>query len=417
MEKYRPNLETVLEVPHKNTTKLRNRMKSDTIPEVPRKNTTTKLWNRMKLSIESKRSVKKTTSMTSDGTTLASLLEVIGAPLTPATLSFNNDGHQPLGRAKYIVKQYVAAVGGEKALSSSDNLFATGYVKITMSNRASGSSKSISVGSGHGMPGLLWQKGELWCLDLMLSPVHKLVSTGSDGKAPLPWHYSHAYRVPPLPLGPLLQGLNPRITANLFSKSDWFADKSINKEDCFILELMVEPSKLSSSNNVETVRHTILGYFSQKTGLLVKLEDSRRLRLTALGKHSDWESTMESYFQDYRAIDGVNIAHRVSTCVSLREESSEGHSLRRKVKLVWELEDVGLDVKALSMEGFLPRGDLKTEEERCGMVTSNSGAKSTSRLVSPSMRFEASKIVPIDDSDEDLESCDISDQEGDFDNF
>ncbi|KAM5556576.1 hypothetical protein ABKV19_024121 [Rosa sericea] len=395
-EKYRPNLDTVLEVPHKIT-----------VLKVPRKNTT-KLWNRMK-SLMNPRALSPDVIDEPDGRALTSLLRVIGAPL---------DRNLILGQwdagAQYIVKQYVAALGGEKALSSMDSLCATGKVQITVSNGTKGSLKSIGGGGGvgghgnDGMPGfVLWKKRELWCLEVMLSTGYK-VSTGSDGKAPLPWHHSYAYRVPPLPLGHLLQGLNPRSTANLFRNSACFEDKPINKEDCFILKLKVEPSTLSSSN-VEIVR-TVLGYFSHKTGLLVKLKDSRQLRMTAFGKHSYWESTMESYFQDYRTIDGLNIAHGGRTCVSLCGESSEGHARRRIVKLVWALEEVGFDIKGLSVECFLPPGDLKKEEESCGMVKSKSCAKLTSRIPSP-LRFQATKVVPIDDSNHDLEGSDISDLE------
>ncbi|XP_050387446.1 uncharacterized protein LOC126803744 [Argentina anserina] len=402
-EKYKPNLDPVPELPH------------STDLELPHKNTT-KSWNRMKsLIVLQKRmkSLMKPTPLARDDIALASLLKVIGAPLTPAFLSSNNNADQQPSEgnsAKYIVKQYVAAVGGERALSSSDNLCAKGNVKITMSNGKRGSSKFVGGDSEHGMPRFeLWQKRELWCMDLMLSAGYK-VCMGSDGKAPLPWHHTYAYQVPPLPLGHLLQGLNPCSSANLFSNSDRLGDKPVNKEDCFRLEVAVKPSILSSSN-VQIVRHTIFGYFSQKTGLLVKLEDSRQLRLTALGKHSDWKSTMESYFQDYRANDGVNIAHRVSTYLSLRGESLEGHSLRRKMKLIWKLEEVGLDIKGLSIECFLPPNDLETEEECCGVMMSSPGAKSTSRIRSTSLRFQATKIIPIDDSDRDLKGSDISDED------
>ena len=37
---------------------------------------------------------------------------------------------QEVSMAKYIVKQYVAAVGGERALNSVDSMYAMGQVKM-----------------------------------------------------------------------------------------------------------------------------------------------------------------------------------------------------------------------------------------------------------------------------------------------
>lgn len=188
MEKFRPNLDregaldTVLEVP------------------ISHKNTTT-LWNRMKSLMNTAATVE-----------IQSLLRVIGAPLTPAFLSLkSDDDHQPLNsniilgleqwaaRARYIVKQYLAAVGGDEALNSIDSMCMTGEVKMAASN---GNKLGILKSFGGGF--VMWQKRpELWCLELILSDYK--TSMGSDGKAPLPWHHhSHACRVPPPPLEHLL---------------------------------------------------------------------------------------------------------------------------------------------------------------------------------------------------------------------
>ncbi|KAK9913664.1 hypothetical protein M0R45_037474 [Rubus argutus] len=342
MEKFRPNLEregaldTVLEVP------------------IPHKNTTT-LWNRMKSLM--------TTAATVE---IQSLLRVIGAPLTRAFLSLkSDDDHQPLNRniileqwaarARYIVKQYLAAAGRDEALNSIDSLCMTGKVKMAASN---GNKLGILKSFGGGF--VMWQKRpELWCLELILSDYK--TSVGSDGKASLPWHHhSQACRVPPPPLEHLLLGLDPRSTANLFSNSIWIGDKSINNEDCFILKLELEPLTLKarSSSNVEIVLHTVLGYFSQRTGLLVQLEDSHHLRMTACGENSvHWQTTMESSIKDYRTIDGVNIAHGGRTCVWLRSKRWEGGTGTRILELVWTLEEVDCNCKGLSMECFLPPGD------------------------------------------------------------
>ena len=41
---------------------------------------------------------------------------------------------QEVSMAKYIVKQYVAAVGGERALNSVDSMYAMGQVKMATSD-------------------------------------------------------------------------------------------------------------------------------------------------------------------------------------------------------------------------------------------------------------------------------------------
>lgn len=84
-------------------------------------------------------------------------------------------------------------------------------------------------------------------------------------------------------------------------------------------------------------------------------------------------------------------------------ESSEAHS-RTRMEEVWDIEEVDFNIKGLSMDCFLPPGDLKTEEEGgCGMVTNNTKAKLPFRILSSS-KVRASKIAAIDVYDDDSES-------------
>ncbi|KAL7229040.1 hypothetical protein ACSBR2_007690 [Camellia fascicularis] len=199
------------------------------------------------------------------------LLGVIGAPLIPLPISSTQPIPQNIkdhaieaSMAKYIVQQYVAATGGEKALNSIDSMYAMGKVKMAYSEFIAGDGMSLgcnslggnvgkvmkmkSVKNGVGEVGgfVLWQKSpELWCLELMVSGCK--ISAGSDGKVAwrqTPWHNSHASRGPPRPLRRSLQGLDPRSTANLFSNSVCIGEKTINDEDCFVLKLEAEPSAL-----------------------------------------------------------------------------------------------------------------------------------------------------------------------------
>lgn len=117
---------------------------------------------------------------------------------------------------------------------------------------------------------------------------------------------------------------------------------------------------------------------------------------------------MESLIQDYRTVDGVNIAHSGKTSVSLFRfgESSETHS-RTRMEEEWEIDEVDFNIKGLSMDCFLPPGDLKTNEEEGSCGNSDSSRDSIRNNMLPlkiirsgSARFSVAKIVAIDDDDE-----------------
>lgn len=319
------------------------------------------------------------------------LLGVVGAPLIPLPISPGhpnavntniNDKNMEASMAKYIVQQYIAATGGERALNSVDSMVAIGKVKMVASEFIAGDGinmncnglslggsvmkiKSVKNGCGEMGGFVLWQKRpDLWSLELVVSGCK--ISAGSDGKVAwrqTPWHNSHASRGPPRPLRRSLQGLDPRATANLFTNSLCTGEKNINGEDCFVLKLDAEPTSLKqrSSNNVEIINHTIWGYFSQKTGLLHHLKDSHLIRIKALGSDNVfWETTMESHIQDYQTVEGINIAHGGRTTVSLFRsgEKSDNHS-RTKMEETWSIEELDFNIKGLSMDCFLPPSDLK----------------------------------------------------------
>nr|GMD59078.1 uncharacterized protein LOC109153431 [Ipomoea batatas] len=273
------------------------------------------------------------------------LLSVVGAPLVPIPIPSHqacspagkiNDHPIEASMAKYIVHQYIAAAGGETAMNAIESMYAMGKVKMAASEFISGDGlgsnveggrvmkiKSVRNGGAGEVGGfVLWQRRPgLWSLELVVSGCK--ISAGCDGKLAwrqTPWQNSNASRGPPRPLRRSLQGLDPRSTANLFSNSICTGEKTVNEEDCFVLKLEAEaPSlKARSSSNVEIIRHTLWGYFSQRTGLLVQLEDSHLLKIKSPGAGNIfWETTMESFIQDYRTINGVNIAHAGRTAVSL----------------------------------------------------------------------------------------------------
>ncbi|MED6181765.1 hypothetical protein PIB30_022365 [Stylosanthes scabra] len=380
-------------------------------------------------------------------TELQLLLGVVGAPLIPSPISSDN---QPITRpikdqrieasmAKYIVKQYVAAVGGERALDLVESMYAMGQVRMGTTEFSAGAGDGGNNGNNNNhyykkimkvkkletkgeMGGfVMWQKSpELWCLELVVSGCK--ISAGSDGKVAwrqTPWHHSHASRGPPRPLRRFLQGLDPRSTANLFSNSICIGEKTVNMEDCFILRHEAETSALRarSNGNVEIVRHTVWGYFSQRTGFLVQLEDSHLLKLkTSATETIYWETNMESLIQDYRAIDGIQIAHGGTTRVSLFRfgEGPETHS-RTRMEETWQVEEVDFNVQGLSLDCFLPPSDLRKEEndgeDACGGgggVVASGNAKLPDKIRSASFRISTSKVAAVNMDDD---SCTTSDDE------
>ncbi|KAH7672824.1 hypothetical protein IHE45_09G082400 [Dioscorea alata] len=343
------------------------------------------------------------------------MLGVIGAPLVPLPVQTHRpfvkndikDDPIEVSMAKYIVQQYVAAAGGEMVLESIDSMYAMGKVKMMMGSSPEFKKGMKSIGGGGGEMGgfVVWQKKpELWCLELVVSGCK--MSAGSDGKVAwrqTPWHHSHASRGPPRPLRRSLQGLDPRSTANLFSNSVCIGEKTVNGDDCFVLRLDAEAAALRarSSSNVEIIRHSIWGYFSQRTGLLVQLEDSHLLRIKAGNEESVyWETTMVSVIEDYRPIDGVNIAHSGRTTVSLsRFGNMNNEHTKTKVEEIWNIEEVDFNIWGLSRDCFLPPSDLNEDTEAGDMLVKN--PRPTSKVSASAVKIGISKVaaVNIDDSD------------------
>ncbi|URD80202.1 hypothetical protein MUK42_04726 [Musa troglodytarum] len=248
--------------------------------------------------------------------------------------------------AKYIVQQYIAASGGERALNAINSMYAMGKVRMMASEfpKGNGGGKRVRKCSGAVETGgfVLWQmKPDLWCLELMVSGCK--ISAGSDGKVAwrqTPWHQSHASRGLPRPLRRSLQGLDPRCAANLFANSVCLWEKTIDGEDCFVLRLDAEAATLRarSSGGVQIIRHSLWGIKSARENVY-------------------WETTVESLMEDHRPIDGVNIAHAGRTTVSSFQfgEAREGHTRTR-------MEEVDFNIRGLSEDCFLPPADLKEDE-------------------------------------------------------
>ncbi|XP_021284398.1 uncharacterized protein LOC110416681 [Herrania umbratica] len=336
-------------------------------------------WQNMRALMKAQSAFDRSTHLQakSDNEFLA-LLKIVGAPLIPFQVHLENytlsgplnskDCSIEASTAKYIVQQYVAATGGHLALTSMTSMYAVGQVKMQGSEMQQGDDSVHTRGNCEVGGFVLWQKNpDLWYLELVVSGFK--VSAGSDGK--VAWNQSssqpgHASRGPPRPLRRFFQGLDPRCTASLFLDAVCIGEQAINNEDCFVLKLETAANalKVQSSAQTEIIHHTIWGYFSQRTGLLVKFEDTKLVRMKPV-KGNDcafWETSVETVVQDYKYIDGINIAHSGKTITTLYRYG-KSYNQKRKIEETWRIDEVDFNICGLSNETFLPPADLKREQE------------------------------------------------------
>ncbi|KAJ6804707.1 uncharacterized protein M6B38_184360 [Iris pallida] len=213
---------------------------------------------------------------------------------------------------------------------------------------------------------VLWQMApEMWYVELAVggSKVH----AGCNGKLVwrhTPWLGAHAAKGPVRPLRRALQGLDPLTTASMFSDARCIGEKKVNGEDCFILKLCADPQTLRarSEGPAEMIRHVLFGYFSQRTGLLIHMEDSHltRIQSSTGGDAVYWETTINSFLEDYRPVEGVMIAHSGRSVVTLFRfgEVAMSHT-KTRMEEAWTIEEVAFNVPGLSLDCFIPPADIK----------------------------------------------------------
>ncbi|KAE8691831.1 ribosomal RNA large subunit methyltransferase I-like [Hibiscus syriacus] len=311
------------------------------------------------------------------------LLGVLGCPLAPIPLPNHPTHHSRLkdipietSSAHYIIQQYLAAAGCLKQRCGGKNMYASGSVKMvcceTEISRGSGKGKSMvkSLGTrSEYMSGcfVVWQmKPEMWSLELVVGG-NKVIA-GSDGKTVwrhTSWLGTHAAKGPQRPLRRIIQGLDPKTTASLFEKAQCLGEKRIGDEDCFVLKVCADRAAVMERNEgpAEVMRHVLYGYFSQKSGLLIYLEDSHLTRVQTQGDNACgcayWETTIGSSIGDYREVDGVLIAHQGRSIVTVFRfgELSMQHS-RSRMEEFWGIDDVVFNVQGLSIDSFIPPADI-----------------------------------------------------------
>nr|XP_043621118.1 uncharacterized protein LOC122592863 [Erigeron canadensis] len=306
------------------------------------------------------------------------LLGVMGAPLAPVNVCSGEpfphlsikDTPIESSSAQYILQQYMAASGGQNLQSSIKNAYAMGKVKMVASEFETASrviKNKHAAKSAESGGFVLWQmKPDMWYVELCVggSKVH----AGCNGKLVwrhTPWLGAHSAKGPVRPLRRALQGLDPRTTASMFVNATCIGEKKLNGEDCFILKLSADPQTLKarSEGPAEIIRHVLFGYFSQKTGLIVHMEDSHLTRIQTHGGDAVyWETTINSFMDDYRSVDGIMIAHSGRSVVTLFRfgELAMSHT-KTRMEEAWTIEEVAFNVPGLSSDCFIPPADLRSE--------------------------------------------------------
>ncbi|VFQ97843.1 unnamed protein product [Cuscuta campestris] len=301
------------------------------------------------------------------------LLGVMGAPLAPVHVSASDplphlsikDTPIETSSAQYILQQYTAATGGQKLQHLIKNAYAMGKVKM-LATQVETPTKVVKNRSGTESGGfVLWQMNpDMWYVELAVggSKVH----AGCNGKLVwrhTPWIGAHTAKGPVRPLRRALQGLDPRTTASLFANARCVGEKKIKGEDCFILKLCADPQTLKarSEGPAEIIRHALFGYFSQKTGLLIHMEDSHLTRFQTNGGDAVyWETTISSFLGDYRPVEGIMIAHSGHSVVTIFRfgELAMSHT-KTRMEEAWTIEEVAFNVPGLSVDCFIPPADLR----------------------------------------------------------
>ena len=159
-----------------------------------------------------------------------------------------------------------------------------------------------------------------------------------------------------------VQGLDPKTTASLFANAQCLGEKRLGHDDCFVLKVCADRAAVMERNDgsAEVIRHVLYGYFCQKSGLLVYLEDSHLTRVqTPENEIVYWETTIGSSIGDYRDVDGVLIAHQGRSIATVFRfgELSQQHT-RTRMEEVWTIDDVVYNVPGLSLDYFIPPADI-----------------------------------------------------------
>ncbi|KAL3534108.1 hypothetical protein ACH5RR_002569 [Cinchona calisaya] len=309
------------------------------------------------------------------------LLSVLGCPLFPLSVHPKHPiTAQVSSSAQYIIQHFTAATGCRKLDGMVKNIYATGKVAMAMVDHdqqlaSSAAPVAIPSSNSNANPNAL-QKGcfvmwqmlpNKWLIELAVSG-HKVVA-GSDGNLAwrhTPWLGVHAAKGGARPLRRSFQGLDPVAISTIFSQAEYMGEKQLFGVDCFVLKLSANHTDLAerSDNTAEMIKHAIFGYFSQRSGLLIYLEDSYLTRIQSPGSvPTYWETTMATKMEDYRSVEGVKIAHSGQSTVII---TRFGDNLKigpafTRMEETWTIDDIAFNVPGLSMDCFISPKELQKD--------------------------------------------------------
>ncbi|KAJ8528564.1 hypothetical protein K7X08_037235 [Anisodus acutangulus] len=289
------------------------------------------------------------------------LLSVLGCPLFPVSFHPKIPITQVSSSAEYIIEHFRAASGCRKIEGAMKNMYVSGKVAMGIVDEPS---SAIQKGCF-----VLWQMvPNKWLIELVVG-AHKVVA-GSDGNVAwrhTPWLASHAAKGPIRPLRRALQGLDPLAVSAVFSAAEYVGEKKILGIDSFVLKLSANHPDLTerSDNTAEMIKHVVFGYFSQRSGLLVYVEDSYLTRIQSPGSPPTyWETTMGTKVEDYRPVEGVMIAHSGCSSVIITrfgDNLKAGPAITR-MEETYIIDDVAFNVPGLSIDSFIPPQGLNKED-------------------------------------------------------
>ncbi|PIA60054.1 hypothetical protein AQUCO_00400731v1 [Aquilegia coerulea] len=298
------------------------------------------------------------------------LLSVLGCPLFPLSLHTKESPIQVESSAQYIIQHYTAATACRKLEGRVKSIYAIGKVKLVMVEELASSSSTSTTTTTKPHEGcfVLWQMiPDKWLFELVVTE-HKVIA-GSDGNVAwrhTPWLGAHIAKGGTRPLRRSLQGLDPVTVAAVFSTADFMGEKRMWDEDCFALKLSLDNTALAdrSDSTADIIKHVVIGYFSQRSGLLIHLEDSHLTRIQSPGTHPIyWETIMGSRIEDYRAVDGTMIAHSGQSTVTLTRFGNNvkaGPQITR-MEETWTIDDIVFNVPGLSVDCFIPPEEVRKE--------------------------------------------------------
>uniref|UniRef100_A0ACD5WIE7 Uncharacterized protein n=1 Tax=Avena sativa TaxID=4498 RepID=A0ACD5WIE7_AVESA len=297
------------------------------------------------------------------------LLSVLACPLSPVPILPRLPRHVA-SSAQYIIEQFRATTGcGKMDGPAAKSMYAAGKVRLAMLHEPAGGGVATAAPAGgrcHEGSFVVWQLAPgMWIVEMAVAG-HS-VAAGSDGRVAwrrTPWLGAHAARGGSRPLRRALQGLDPAMIASIFSTAEHAGEKQVDGEDCFVLRLDVGPSTLSSwsDGTAEVIRHGLTGFFSQRSGLLARLEDSQLTRIQAPGAAAMyWETTIASTLADYRAVDGVAVAHAGRSTAYLARFGVGVRAARvvTRMEETWTIDDVAFDVPGLGPDAFIPPEEVR----------------------------------------------------------